>query len=456
VVEGFLTTLQIAKIKIMSNKGFGKEVSIPADRIPHPKNTDEMLHLKREVEGYVRPEYASCKYLYTTIVNTKDIKLRKNVGRKRGNDRKVFDRVARSLEKGYKIGKLPPIILHDDENNQLYDWLVNGNHRWMWYVANDYEWMLVDVYGVNEGYDNGDVIDEVGLLHQPQPDGTESNYDDYKSRGTEWVRRQQEKGITVTQEMVDEWVDKFAVNEIAINRTNLKKQIFKKEIKESFLTNYTQRSGPGGIVEVFNKHGIVILDSSAVVTTKVVNRLYEASQKVWLRDFLPVFLSNAANGIKTVVNFYVNTTNVSDGDELLNVINVRIKEVYGILDSLDAIYNDSDVNLCDFLIIGKRPPQISDADDYDKLQDIEDQLETPQSINMKMWQMTFSILQAHFGSEFFSASEAYNVIRPIRTTISKFRSEESFRGTILREIQVLERKNMLERDKNKKGTYRIK
>ena len=72
----------------MTVKGFG--IQIPSDYIAHPKDTDEMLHLKREVEGYVRPEYASCKYLYTTIINTKDIKLRKNVGRKRGNDRKFM------------------------------------------------------------------------------------------------------------------------------------------------------------------------------------------------------------------------------------------------------------------------------------------------------------------------------------------------------------------------------
>jgi hypothetical protein len=440
----------------MTSKGFGKKVSIPADRIQHPKNTDEMLHLKREVEGYVRPEYASCKYLYTTIVNTKDIKIRKNVGRKRGNDSKVYDRVARSLEKGYKIGKLPPVILYDNDNNQLYDWLVNGNHRWLWYIANDYEWMLVDVYDVNEGYDNGDVIDEVGLLHQPQPDGTESNYEDYKTRGLDWVRRQQEKGITVTQEMVDEWVEKFAANEIAIQRTNLKKQIFKQEVKNSFLTNYTARAGRGGIVEVFKEHGIVILDSGAIVTTKVVNRLYEASQKVWLRDFLPVFLDNAANGIKTVVNFYVNTTNVSDGDELLSVIKVRVKEVFGIIDSLDVIYSDSDVNLRDFLIIGKRPPQIVDVDKYDRLQDIEDESETSQTIT-KMWQMTFSILQAQFGPNIFTADEAYNAIRPIRTTVSKFKSEESFRGTILRELQVLEKKGMLNFSASgTSGTYRIR
>ena len=86
----------------MTVKGFG--IQIPSDYIAHPKDTDEMLYLKREVEGYVRPEYASCKYLYTTIINTKDIKLSKNFGRKRRNDRKVYHRVPRTLEPGYRVG----------------------------------------------------------------------------------------------------------------------------------------------------------------------------------------------------------------------------------------------------------------------------------------------------------------------------------------------------------------
>jgi len=34
----------------MSTKGFGQSIRIPADYVSHPKNTDEMMHLKREVE----------------------------------------------------------------------------------------------------------------------------------------------------------------------------------------------------------------------------------------------------------------------------------------------------------------------------------------------------------------------------------------------------------------------
>tara|TARA_B000000557_G_scaffold242142_1_gene222144 strand:- start:2556 stop:3875 length:1320 start_codon:yes stop_codon:yes gene_type:complete len=436
----------------MSGKGFGTEVRIPSEYIAHPKDTDELLHLKREVENYIRPEYKSCTYRYTAIVNVKDIKQRKNVGRKRGNDRKVYDRVARNLEKGYKIGKLPPVILLNEDTNKLENWLVNGNHRWMWYVTNNYEWMLVDVYTTNDGYDDGDVIDEVGLLHQPQPDGTESNYDDYKARGKDWVRRQKERGIDVTQEMVNEWVDTFAVNEIAINRTNLKTYIFKDEVKDSFLTNYTQRSGPAGLIEIFKKHNIIILDSGATVTTEIVDRLYEASQKVWIRDFLPVFLANAAEGIKTRLNFYVNTKDVADGNELLKVISTRIKELRGMLDSLDIIYKDSEVDLRDFLIIGKRPFQIDGVDEVDKLQDIVEEIQSPNQVNVRMWQMTLKLLQSRFENRCFTATEAFDTIRPVRTTVTKFKNEKSFKGTILAELQILRNKGILHFVDNE-GTY---
>jgi len=173
---------------------------------------------------------------------------------------------------------------------------------------------------------------------------------------------------------------------------------------------------------------------------------------VWIRDFLPTFLACAAEGIKTRLNFYVNTSNVSDGDELLKVISVRIKELRGILDSLDLIYSDSEVDLRDFLIIGKRPPQIDDVDDYTKLQDIVEELESPNKMNVKMWQMTCSILQSNFTDNCFTAAQAFDAIRPIRTTVSKFKSERSFQGTIFAELQILRNKGILHFVDND-GTY---
>jgi len=73
----------------------------------------------------------------------------------------------------------------------------------------------------------------------------------------------------------------------------------------------------------------------------------------------------------------------------------------------------------------------------------------------RMYEMTFSILKEHFGSRCFTASEAYDVVRPIRTAIFNFKNEKSFRGTILRELQVLEKKGYLDFVDNN-GTYRIK
>ena len=81
----------------MTDKGFG--IYLSDDYVPHPKTEDERNELVKEVRGYQRPQYASCKYLYTTFVGVKDIKLKKNAGRKRGNDGRVLDTVGKSLEK---------------------------------------------------------------------------------------------------------------------------------------------------------------------------------------------------------------------------------------------------------------------------------------------------------------------------------------------------------------------
>ena len=89
---------------------------------------------------------------------------------------------------------------------------------------------------------------------------------------------------------------------------------------------------------------------------------------------------------------------------------------------------------------------------------VAEKLKIPSNVTQtktRMYELTFSILKKHFGSRCFTASEAYDVIRPIRTAISNFKNEKSFRGTILRELQDLGKKNMLEFVDNN-GTYRIK
>ncbi len=340
----------------MFTENVQQDVTIPADYIAHPKG-DGLLDLKAEIETYVRPEYETVEYLYTKVIQTKYFKLRKNVGRFRGNDAKVLATVSKSLEKGYKIGKLPPIVLEKKNSKELENWLVNGNHRWLWYSNNGYTWMIVDVYGIKEGYDQGDVLDEVGLLYQPQPDGTSSAYDDYKGRGVDWVRRQVEKGKTVTQSDVDSWVDKFAVNETALTRVNLKRNIFNNTEKTSFLTNYTRTQ----VIRFFRNCGFIILDKNGQITDDIVDRLFEASQDVWIRDFLPTFLRDASNQVTTRLNFYVNTSNVKDGTAIRRMVQNRIDQLEEILINLDRI-NGTGSLLRKYLVYGYRPPQIVDVD----------------------------------------------------------------------------------------------
>jgi len=434
----------------MTDKGFG--INLPENYVPHPKTEDERNELVKEVRGYQRPQYASCKYLYTTFVGVKDIKLKKNAGRKRGNDGRVLDTVGKSLEKGYKLGKLPPVMLRK-ENGDLEDFLINGNHRWLWYSANGYKYMLVDVYEINEGYDEGDVMDEVGLLWQPQPDGTSSNYDDYKARGIAWVKRQQEKGNNVTQNMIDEWVETFAVHETALTRHNLKKNIFNVEVKDSFLTNYTRPQ----VVRFYSNCNLTILDGGAQVTTKIVDRLFEASQKVWLRDFLPTFFANTAKGIKTRLNFYVNTTNINTADEIEILINNRLDELDSIFDNLSLIYSPSDVNLREYLVLGFRPPQIVDTDCYDELIPISNTKKVQEPVkyeSVNLLELTYQILAQNFKvNEDFTAQQAYDAIRTYRFALSQFKSEKSYRGTILAELQDLRDDGRIHFYPNQRGTY---
>lgn len=337
------------------------QITIPEEYVAIPKDSS-LYALKAQIETYERPEYETVEYISTEIVSTSSFKLRKNVGRFHGNDAKVYATVEKSLEKGYKQGKLPPIVLQNSQTKGIENWLVNGNHRWMWYSNNGYAWMIVDVYSIKPGFDEGDVLDEVGLLHQPQPDGSSSVYDDYKARGIAWVQRQKQKDLVVTQDDVNAWVDKYAKNETSFVRTNLKKAIFNNTEKSSFLTNYSRTQA----IRLFKNCNVVILDKSDQVVTDVVDRLYEASQDVWIRDFLPTFLRDAAKGITTRLNFYVNTTKATDGLAVIKMIENRLSQLDDIFDNLDKI-NGTGALLRQFLIYGSRPPHIVDTDPADSL-----------------------------------------------------------------------------------------
>ena len=86
-------------------------------------------------------------------------------------------------------------------------------------------------------------------------------------------------------------------------------------------------------------------------------------------------------------------------------------------------------------------------DDLDA-QDLQDEVEQP--VNEKdsetKYEMTLRILQDNFPKlRIFTAKQAYDAIRPFRwkSTVSDFKDEETFRGVILRELQLLKKKGFL-------------
>ena len=427
------------------------DVNLNPDYVAIPQD-NELFTLKEQISSYHHPEYETAEYVKTEIVSVDHFRLRKNVGRFKGNDQKVYDTVAKSLEKGYKVGKLPPIVLQK-EDGELENWLVNGNHRHAWYRINGYSTMIVDVYRMKEGVHEEDVMDEIGLLHQPQPDGTSSCYEDYKARGIAWVERQRNDNIIVTQESVDTWVDKYAANECSSTRANLKKHIGNNTVKQSWMTNYTRPE----VVKLYDEHGFTITDRDKKIKGQVVNRLFEASQTVGtLRGFLPNFLRNAAAGIKTRLHFYINTNKVKDGAELLRKIDERIAEIEDVLESLES-FDKGNTRLRDFLEYGYRPPHIIDTDQEDTLIPLVKVKEkVVEDAPVSMSDLTLMILKSKFSKDVFTASQAYDAIRPIRTSVSKFKDEASFRGTILRELQVLAEKGLvIFLTIEKRGLYRI-
>jgi hypothetical protein len=338
-------------------------VEIPSEYQPHPQD-DSVLRLVEEIRSYPIPDhYETLEYVKTEAVNVNTLQKpgKENVGRFRGITKNSYETVDRSMSKGWKFGKRPSSMLEG------MDWLLNGNHRLRWYKENGYSWMPVDIFRVKEGFSVGDAIDEIGLLHQPRPEGTAAAYEDYKARGILFIERKKNEGVEITPELVSAWVEKFATNETKLNRTNLKKAIFNNTGKTAFLASVSRNDAIDMLV--LDK-GFVIRESDYKLeeNVKVVHRLYEASQKVFLRDFLPIFFDAASKGIKTVVHFYVTTSNVKDGNDLRKVVETRKQEVYRVISSLES-FNSDNSSLRNYLEFGYRAPQICgmDGDELVKL-----------------------------------------------------------------------------------------
>lgn len=332
------------------------KIDIPSEYQPHPQD-DAVLRLVEEIRSYPIPDhYETLEYVKTEAVNVNTLQKpgKANVGRFRGITATSYETINRSMSRGYKFGKRPSSMLEGE------DWLLNGNHRLRWYKENGYSWMPVDIFRLKSECGVGDAIDEIGLLYQPRPEGTAAGFEDYKQRGILFIERKKNDEIEITPELVSAWVEKFATNETKFDRTNLKKAIFNNTGKSAFLASISRNDVADMLV--LDK-GFVIRDSGYKLEddTKIVYRLHEASQKVFLRDFLPIFFDAASRGIKTVVNFYVTTSNVKDANELRKVVETRKQEVYRIISSLET-FNSENSSLRNYLEFGYRAPQICGMD----------------------------------------------------------------------------------------------
>ena len=200
--------------------------------------------------------------------------------------------------------------------------------------------------------------------------------------------------------------------------------------------------------------------------------MFEASQNVFIRDFLPTFLDDAAKKITTVLNFYVNTSNkeVKDAESLQVCINKRLSELNDIFKNLDTTSqvdeeDEEDLSiegtgtkLRKYLVYGSRPPQIVEMDSYKKSvkYEVPDFDNDDNRKEKNMYNMTLATLVQNFGKGVpFSIDQADNAVYPIRINVSSFKNRKSFRGTLLAELQRLRDLNHLEFVKGKKGWYSL-
>ena len=332
-------------------------IEMPSQYQNHPSDGG-IMSLVEEIRGYgTDPDfYETVEFVKTKAINVNTIQKpgKENVGRFRGITKASYETVDKQMSKGWKHGSRPPMMLEGE------DWLINGNNRRKWYRDNGYSWMPVDVFRVKDGFSVGDVIDELGLLYQPQPEGTSSAFEDYKARGILFVQRKKNENIQITPELVSAWVDKFAANETKRMRTDLKKSIYNNTGKSAWLVSTSRQDFIDMLVL---EKGFIIRDSDYKLDegTTEVHRLYEASQKVFLRDFLPVFFDCASRGIKTYCHFYFTLNNIKDANALRERAKYRMQEVYRVITSLEE-FDPANSRLRSLIEFGFRAPQIAGYD----------------------------------------------------------------------------------------------
>ena len=375
-----------------------------------------------------------------------------NPGRERGDDPEIYDLCKKNHKFGWDLTKLPPFTFKGSDNP------INGNHRFKYYEEIDLGFVPSYRVTPKPGFTENDVINELGLKYQERPSGAPSKFQDYRSRGILWVIEQNSiREDRVTEEDVRGWVSNIAEFETPDTQNRLVDSIYNATEKKSFLAFFSRKD----CFKFFKEKGVK-LSASANIKGSHVNRLISAMGPVHVyRDFFPFFVEDAAKGITSTVHFYVNTNKCEDAFGVLNLIALRIKEIESHIDNLgNLLGQDAAVTLRKHLRYGYRPPHIVDLDNQ-QLVPVNGKVEFDTAVNTEReykWQQTERILRDYFevGQE-FTYQEARQFIHPIRTQDTKFKSEDSFDGTILREFQFLAEKGVLRfhADERRPGIYSL-
>tara|TARA_Y100001970_G_scaffold217081_1_gene265812 strand:- start:256 stop:1344 length:1089 start_codon:yes stop_codon:yes gene_type:complete len=292
-----------------------------------------------------------------------------NPGRLAGNSQAAYDIVERNCKNGWNVFELPPFLFTNND-------FVNGAHRF-WYFE-DHNVPYVPVYMVEpkDGYSRNDVINEIGVKFQERPKGTPTSFNDYVARGRIWVIEQNEKRSVngklrkedrVSQDEVREWVKDIADWETSDRQTKLTTAIYNSTEKPGFLSFFSRAQA----AKFLGNNGIRITPAAKDVKGNTVNRLISAMEVVHVhRDFIPLFMTDMEKGIKTRVNFYVNTNNIEDEYAVVSLIQARIKEIEAWITTVGILFGKkAERKVRDHLEYGYRPPHIV-AKDNEKMQPV--------------------------------------------------------------------------------------
>lgn len=409
-----------------------------------------------------------------------------NLGREKGNDPEALATVQRNFKDGWNINKVPPFSFEDNTR-------INGAHR-LWDLELK-EIASCPTYRVvpNEGYTREDVHYEVGLLHQPLPEGTPAKFNDFAINGINWWQGRRAKmdveiilenwdreNEDIPQEivtMVTQWVRKYAKHQTSTTQELLIDRILNSTEKKSFLTHFTRSEAKS----YCSKRGVKIreVSSKVKITNSNVNRLISAMAPVHIyRDFLPQFLIDAEDETTSIINLYVNVQKIDKASKVEKLCKDQLKLLENYLRLMTKVTGGK-IDYLKYLKIGYRLPHVAKTDKGENgasqlvplksptglLETFHSPLADPKEAETKkakkskkskkggltdedlrtLNEMTYTLLNQNFERGIpFNFQTASDIVYPVRKFVSTFKSMESFEGTLRSELQKLRNDGKLE------------